>query len=49
MPNIPSDVIFWIGPKLQKKGFGWAPSTFLNGRDLHHNSELINTGAANLT
>jgi hypothetical protein len=49
MPNISPDVIFWIGPKLQKKGFRWAPSAFLNGRDLHHNSELTNAGAANLT
>ena len=49
MPNIPPDVIFWIGPKLQKKGFRWAPSTFLNGRDLQHNNKLTSAGAANIT
>jgi len=49
MPHIPPDVIFWIGPKLQRKGFRWAPSTFLNGRDLHHNSELTSAVATNLT
>src|SRR5687767_5568815 len=46
MPCIPADVIFWIGPKLQTKGYRWAPSTFLTGRDLHNSST---SGAASLT
>ncbi|RDL30357.1 Uncharacterized protein BP5553_10235 [Venustampulla echinocandica] len=48
MPNIPPNMIFWIGPKLQKKGFRWAPSTFLNGRDLHH-FDFAEAGTAKLT
>jgi hypothetical protein len=45
-PKIPADVIFWIGPKLQTKGFRWAPATFLNGKDLIKNRD---SGIAFLT
>ncbi|RFU30656.1 hypothetical protein B7463_g5707, partial [Scytalidium lignicola] len=48
MPHIPPDVIFWIGPKLERKGFRWAPSTFLIGRDLLIN-EMTNPYTATLT
>jgi len=48
MPNVPPNMIFWIGPKLKKKGLRWAPSTLLNGRDLH-NVDFAEADTAKLT
>lgn len=43
MPHIPSDVIYWSLPTLEKKGFRWAPSSFLNCRhDLYQQSGFQN-------
>jgi hypothetical protein len=40
LPEIPADVIFWIGPRLQTKPYRWAPSTFLTGRDMSNNRNI---------
>ena len=29
MRGIPADIIFWVGPRLEGKGYRWAPATFL--------------------
>lgn len=49
MERIPPEMIFWIGPKLQTKGFRWAPKTFMNGRDWTILSGQHNEFGATLT
>ena len=49
MKHIPQHVVFWIGPKLERKGFRWAPSTLLNRHDILTGSEVDSVEAATLT
>lgn len=49
MEKIPPEMIFWVGPKLQTKGFRWAPRTFMIGREWTILSEQHNQSGATLT
>ncbi|KAL1885306.1 hypothetical protein Plec18167_001963 [Paecilomyces lecythidis] len=47
--KIPPEVLFWIGPKLQTKGFRWAPKTFMNAREWSNLNGSYNEFGATLT
>ena len=40
-PNIPMEIVFWMGPRLQQTGFKWAPATLLKPSSRRSNMTVL--------
>jgi hypothetical protein len=49
MTRIPSEILFWFGPKLEAEGLRWAPKTFMQSETVVGLLDQQNDDTASVT